>query len=344
MSIKTFLRHGLLVLAAAAAGLTGGGALAGEGGIGGTGISAFGAIQRFGSIFVNGREYPLSGARIMVDGQPANRHALHLGQVVLVRATAGRPLKVSLVRVRHAVVGPITYIHGDRLSVLGQTINVSPGLVVHGGSPQKIRQHLRVGDIIRVSALRKHAGVWEASRITRVPSSAQRSGHYRILLRATLRRGRDGILTVGTQRVAWRGAGPAPVAYVGRNVLAVGVLHGGRVDITRITPDTLDLGPPGTEVQMSGYLERHAGVWRSNGIDVGIAKRIVPVQGLADLIGRIDDKGVLVVYSVRPDIPRPEVLHPRPPAYRDEAPEIEHPEIMHPSFHIPKIERPELDR
>ncbi|MHB1587849.1 MAG: DUF5666 domain-containing protein [Acidiferrobacteraceae bacterium] len=344
MSAKTFLRHSLLVLTVAASGLTGGGAFAGEGGIGGTGISAFGAIQRFGSIFVNGREYPLSGARITVDGRPATRQALRLGQVVLVRATAGRPLKVTRIRVQHAVEGPITRIHGDQFVVLGQTINVAPGLVVQGDAPRTTGHPLGVGDIVRVSALRERAGVWEASRITRVHRSTQRSRLYPILLRAMLHRGRDGALAVGTLRVAWHGAGPVPVTDVGHDVLAVGVLRGGQVDITRITPDTLDLGPPGTAVQMSGYLERRAGVWRANGINVGIANRIAPTQGLADLSGRINGKGVLVVYSVRPDIPRPEILRPQPQGDHAGRPEIDHFEIERPALRIPHIERPELDR
>ena len=52
--------------------------------IGRTGI-ARGHISRFGSIFINNREFDISNAVITVDGRTASEADLELGQVVFVR-------------------------------------------------------------------------------------------------------------------------------------------------------------------------------------------------------------------------------------------------------------------
>ncbi|MHB1951090.1 MAG: DUF5666 domain-containing protein [Acidiferrobacteraceae bacterium] len=341
MSRRHFL-HSALVALTLAAGISAPGAVAGEGGIGGTGISAFGPIQRFGSIFVGGREYPLTGARITIDGRPAARRELRLGQVVLVHArVTGHGLRVASIRVRHALEGPIAGMRGREVFVLGQTIEMPRGLAVDGERRGQIVPKLRPGDIIRVSGLRERSGLWVASRITRV-GHAQGLRRYPVLLRATLRRMPHGGLAIGKVPVSWRGSGPLPVDDLGRVVRARGTMSGGRVDIDRMTPDVLRLGPPGTEVRMSGYLEGHEGAWRANGIRLGLAGHVVLSPGLASLTGRVDSAGILVVESVRPVVPLPELSHPVP--RRAEIPAIEHPGVGRPPVHIPEIERPEFDR
>jgi hypothetical protein len=75
-----------LALASALAFLTaacGGGDDVASGGIGGTGIST-GGITGFGSIFVNGFEFDLTGVPITIDDQPGTEGDLQLGQVVTV--------------------------------------------------------------------------------------------------------------------------------------------------------------------------------------------------------------------------------------------------------------------
>ena len=53
------------------------------GGIGGTGITGFGVVQKFVSIFVNGREYILDdNTRVTRDGVSVDEKTLHLGDVV----------------------------------------------------------------------------------------------------------------------------------------------------------------------------------------------------------------------------------------------------------------------
>ena len=75
-----------LAVAAAMAALLTAGVLATRpagGGINGGG-RYFGAIDEFGSIFVNGVEFELRGASIVIDGQSAGEGDLRLGQLVAV--------------------------------------------------------------------------------------------------------------------------------------------------------------------------------------------------------------------------------------------------------------------
>jgi len=60
---------------------SGGGGLADNGGMSGTGISQ-GAVTSFGSVFVNGVEWDLTSATIEIDGAPADESDLRLGMVV----------------------------------------------------------------------------------------------------------------------------------------------------------------------------------------------------------------------------------------------------------------------
>ena len=60
-------------------------------GIGGTGITTSGTITGFGSIFVNGVEYDLTGAGITVDGVPASDADLTLGMVLRFRRSLLQP-------------------------------------------------------------------------------------------------------------------------------------------------------------------------------------------------------------------------------------------------------------
>ena len=59
----------------------GGGDLAANGGMSGTGISQ-GAVTSFGSVFVNGVEWELTSSTIEIDGAPAVESELRLGMVV----------------------------------------------------------------------------------------------------------------------------------------------------------------------------------------------------------------------------------------------------------------------
>lgn len=88
----------------------GGGSLADNGGMSGTGISQ-GTITAFGSIFVNGVEWDLDGASIEVDGVDADESALRRGMVVRVEgdfAANGLSGTAMSVVFDDDVEGPIT--------------------------------------------------------------------------------------------------------------------------------------------------------------------------------------------------------------------------------------------
>lgn len=88
---------------------------------------ASGRITQFGSIFVNGRKFDISNAKIVLDGESGNEADLKLGQVVFVRGLlddtdpVGEATEVFFA---DNVEGPITGINAaeERLTVLGQTI------------------------------------------------------------------------------------------------------------------------------------------------------------------------------------------------------------------------------
>lgn len=102
-------------------------------GIQGSGFYAtsYGYISEFGSIFVNGVEYDISAANIVINGQPATESQLRLGQVVTVKGrvnaegTAGEATDVS---VTSTVRGPLANIdlENGTLMVLGQRIRLLP--------------------------------------------------------------------------------------------------------------------------------------------------------------------------------------------------------------------------
>ena len=111
----------------------GGGDLADNGGMSGTGISQ-GTIAAFGSIFVNGVEWSLSAASIEIDGVAATEADLRVGMVVRVEGDfdAGNATGVATrVRFEDVVEGPIESapietVAGQekRFTILGQTVTV----------------------------------------------------------------------------------------------------------------------------------------------------------------------------------------------------------------------------
>ncbi|HKK51694.1 MAG TPA: DUF5666 domain-containing protein, partial [Myxococcota bacterium] len=86
--------------AALACGAGGEGSVADTGGMSGTGISQ-GPITAFGSIFVNGVEWDLSEATVVVNDAPTTESELRLGMVVRVEGSfdddgaSGRALSVA---------------------------------------------------------------------------------------------------------------------------------------------------------------------------------------------------------------------------------------------------------
>ncbi|MDD2976513.1 DUF5666 domain-containing protein [Aquabacterium sp.] len=133
---------------------------------------AQGSIEGFGSIIVNGVRYDETQARVSSDeGATLASEALKLGMVVEVLASAptasptGLPTaKASAVRTRSEVEGPLTAIAGDMLTVLGQSVRLTPATffdddLVNG------RTSLAVGQRLEVYGHVGQDGVLTATRI-----------------------------------------------------------------------------------------------------------------------------------------------------------------------------------
>ncbi len=142
-------------------------------GIEGSGRTSFaissGRITAFGSIFVNGVEYELSRARIMIDGQPAKASQLEVGQVVTVQASMSGPASGKAIRVSYTgdVVGPVARVDLARseLTVLGQTVRVDAATLFGDGLASSGLKTLAAGTNIEVSAFVTAAGDLLASRV-----------------------------------------------------------------------------------------------------------------------------------------------------------------------------------
>ncbi len=150
----------------------GGGDVADNGGMSGTGISQ-GSISAFGSIFVNGVEWDVSGATIEIDGVPALESDLRVGMVVRVDgdfAAAGLTGTATSVRFDDAVEGPIEAtpvetIPGSRktFSVLGTNIEVDVVRTLFGGGASYA--NLAADDVVEVSGFADELGVIQATRV-----------------------------------------------------------------------------------------------------------------------------------------------------------------------------------
>ncbi len=336
------------------------------GGIGGTGISApiagYGPIQRFGSVFVNGREYRVDATTLVtIDGQPAPLAALRVGDMALVRGVAegahgGAARSISALQ---AIIGPVSAVsaNGARITVLGQTVVL----------PQAASQPaLRVGDMAGISAQRRADGTWAAYRVTRLPA-----GQNFRLQAAISALGKTSV-TFGQLTLA---AAPAQLAGMraGEPVIATGQMANGRLVLASLTPHQIKFGPPGTRVEIESYF-RSAGDGKllgANGITAQSTGKTPPLSGLKpmELVGEVAASGEvtgMIEAEDLPDIPSQDEQHggvegtqeqgntrgartleppetgeaTEPEATETEAPEIELPDPQTPE---PDIDAPEVE-
>lgn len=329
-----------------------------EGGIGGTGISGFGVVQRFGSIFVNGREYFLNNAtHYRVDGRPGTAHNLHLGDIVLVQAQtnpAGRVTATS-VHVEITLAGRIEQVNAraDNFTLLGQVIQVTAETRTDGhGAPRLELAKLHAGDTVSVSALTRGEGHWVATRV----SHSQAMG---FLMRGPVRAidRAHGRMTIGAQTLAVASAQLAELA-VGERVRVAGRYVRGTPIVLRAQPITAEVGAAGTKVEMSGYVEARPGadVLLANGVRLrytahtrlsgGTAASIRPGMAIAVRGVTEPDGSVLVNQMVLGEDPMrvdlPPTWTPQPGVGEGRVPR-ERPEIERPNIERPEIERPEIE-
>jgi len=351
------------------------------GGIGGTGITGFGVVQRFGSIFVNGREYLLnSGTHITRDGRVSDVRALRLGQVVAVQGRVDRPGGRSVadsVVIRIVLQGRIDTIDraGGSFSILGQTVRVS--VATFGGA--SAGDHLELsklspGQVVTVSGLRRADGTWIATRVALVTDTT--SGQFLVLGSVSAVdhvRGKLDIdahtFTVGRGLIA----GTVP----GDRVIVTGQYRHGSPVVTDVRRDFMSLGKAGGQVEMSGYVQRRPapGQLVSNGVILRYSPDAVMIGGtVANLKpglpivvrGGLQVDGSIAVREIILNIDPMDVTMPErvPTASgtssgkleterdgqrstesngRVPLPEVERPEIEKPEIERPEIEKPEIE-
>lgn len=289
------------------------------GGIGGTGVRdgaivGYGPIQRFGSVFVNGREYGFDAhTSVTVDGRPAPIAALRIGDMALVQGIVTGPKSgvARMIAVWQSIVGPVATVASDARSftVLGQRVQLSDASVT-----------VRPGDIVGVSGQRQADGTWVASRVIALPPTRT----FRLETTVT---------AIGGDSVRFQGlvlrAAPALLTGIraGDRVVATGTLSDGAPRLHTLTPRPLQLGAPGTRVEAQGYF-RPAGDGRLVSPD-GMVVVGAPVSHLsgvypAEIVGELDAEGAIEFDAVRvavPVLPTDEVAPMEPRA------EIENPAI-----------------
>jgi hypothetical protein len=134
-------------------------------------VVAIGAITAFGSIFVNGVEYSLTGSNIQLDGRTSTQSDLKLGQVVTVIASPSA--SGSTVRAAKSVAAQITVagrisaldLASNRITILGQRIEVDAATQIVGKISGQPLGGLTVGSDVEVSGFANSAAVLSARSI-----------------------------------------------------------------------------------------------------------------------------------------------------------------------------------
>ena len=216
------------------------------GGIGGTGLTgqhqpviAYGPIQAFGSVFVNGREYVVnSHTLVRVDGQPATVASLRVGDIarVLGFITGDKHGYAQSINVVHSVIGPVEQVSagGRQAIILGQRLE-AVGKPIFAG--------LKTGEMVAVSAQLRANGTWAASNAASAPgAAAQLAGPVSV---------HNGEMMVAGTPVTLASGVTPPNA--GNQVLVIGTMAHDRLIALRVVPGLTLSGPSGTRVEVSDY-------------------------------------------------------------------------------------------
>jgi len=151
----------------------GGGGLADNGGMSGTGVSQ-GPISSFGSIFVNGVRWDLSSASIEIDGVPAPESDLRVGMVVRVEGDfdagnlGGTATRVQFEDELEGPIAsaPIEIVPGQvkTFAILGQAVTVDVFETIFDGGATFAT--LAAGDVLEVSGFPDGSGAISTSRVS----------------------------------------------------------------------------------------------------------------------------------------------------------------------------------
>jgi Domain of unknown function (DUF5666) len=230
------------------------------GGIGGTGITGFGVVQKFGSIYVNGREYAIDPAtRIVPDGKEGSG-VLHRGDVVKVAGVIDASGRSAAVRVEKmlAVRGVVERIErrSGELVILGQRIRFDAATVYdEAGTSGAATPPIRVGDAVAVNGLAMADGSWTAVRIAREPPEEI---HFLVRGAVTALDRGHALLRMGEREFALNGATVPAGVQVGDLVRLEGHYASGRARVDSVNRVAPLFGASDRLVEMSGYTRRIA--------------------------------------------------------------------------------------
>lgn len=342
-----------------------------QGGIAGTGIVAMGPVQRFGSIFVNGREYFLTERTLVKTEEDTQRGGeLHLGDMVIVDGQVsdnGQRSNARTVTVQLALRGRVQTvdIKTGTLQVLGQAVHVSAD--TFGEIAERVDlTRIRAGAMVAVSGLMRADGSWTA---TRVAGSAPDSTGF--VLRGTVRslNREQNVVQIGEASVSLPARASTDAMQPGQLVRIIGRYGAGdALQGTRLVVEKPELGGPGTRIEMSGHIQSipAPGTAICNGIvlrygsgtsTTGGAMAKIAVGMPVTLRGVVDSMGGIAVQDV---VLRSEFLRVNLPRQGDASqagspararngdppgagrPQLERPQIERPNIHRPDIERPNL--
>lgn len=342
------------------------------GGIGGTGITGFGVVQKFGSIFVNGREFFFDeSTRVSREGVPISKESLHLGDVVIVQGYIGKKPgagTIAQVDVRIALQGRVQDADEKRgtFQVLGQTVRVGAGTYGAPGTTAFSVGHVRVGEMVAVSGLMRADGAWMATRV----EPLRTPGVSEFIVRGSVAAvDRDkGALTLGKQSFAIAHSGLDTDIRRGAGVRIAGFYDHERAIATTIRSETPLATAAGRLIEMSGYVQASssAGEARANDVTLRYNPETIVVNGRAGDLqtntpvavrGELNVDGSISVHEMVINVDPHEVVLPeletvsRPLGISEhhekaemEKPQTERPEVDKPEMEKPEIEKPEIEK
>jgi len=133
-----------------------------------TGVASVGVITGFGSVYLNGVRYDMSGAQVMVNGAAATESDLKVGQFIQLKGHAhDAGYYADVVRYHHIIEGPISSIDiaASSFVAMGQTVFVTSSTTLGDGIVPASIEGLKVGAVVEVSGLVASTGVIEATRV-----------------------------------------------------------------------------------------------------------------------------------------------------------------------------------
>ncbi|MFK7899109.1 MAG: DUF5666 domain-containing protein [Myxococcota bacterium] len=235
------------------------GSVADNGGMSGTGISQ-GAVNSFGSIFVNGIEWDIDSATITLDGVPANEADLRLGMVVRVNGdftTTGTTGTATSVSFDYTLEGPIESAPVDvgptgiekSFTTLDQTVIMNSETTAFDGGASFLG--LAEDDVVQISGFVDDLGAIRATRILLLGAfpALSDAGLQGIVSNIDTNPDGSGDFNIGTLLVHYD-AGTTFTEITredlanGDRIVAHGILRitGTDLDATEIRPETLGLG------------------------------------------------------------------------------------------------------